>query len=185
MDPGSLTSSRRGSPDIHLPYCWDDIQESSKYRAVLEIEKMASDLTRPHYKRASYMDGVNKENWCIQWMLWHSFRLYRQPIMPQVPAASSSPSVEGQDELGTPSTNSSRSSSNTAFACGTAAVMDRPSTSSSSIHSRGNIESSPTLSIKLILTCSRHIDIEQWHFTCSSSNCGKERVLGSCTGRIA
>jgi hypothetical protein len=143
MDPRSLTASRRGATDVHLPYCWDDIQESSKYRAVLDIEKMASDLTRPYYKRASYSDGVNRENWCIQWMLWHSFRLYRQPIMPQLPAASSSSSVVSQDERSTPSTNSGGSPVSNAYVYGSPVVVDRTSYAcSSDPHSRGNVGSS-------------------------------------------
>ena len=68
---------------MQIPYCWDDIMETSRYRAVLELYRTACPLTRPYYDYAVYYDGPNEENWAVQWILWHAFRLTR-PLGPTV-----------------------------------------------------------------------------------------------------
>jgi len=69
--------------------------ETARYRAVLELYRTACPLTRPYYNLGVYYDGPNEENWAIQWILWHSFRLTR-PLGPP-PEESVLQSTEEED----------------------------------------------------------------------------------------
>lgn len=76
-DPQSIAPYNQHDPEVIQPYGWTYIMETAKHREILALHRNASTETRTYYDKGYYTDGVNAENWVIQWLLWHSFRSYR------------------------------------------------------------------------------------------------------------
>jgi hypothetical protein len=73
-DPGSLTPRSRVDAQVQPDYKWDQLSETAKHQAVLNIASNASPSTRPYFDRGRYYTNVCEENWVARWFLWHSFR---------------------------------------------------------------------------------------------------------------
>lgn len=73
-NPESLTIQSSADPSVVAPYKFSDISETAKHRAILEVVRTASTITRPFYAYGHQVTKINEDNWVARWYLWHSFR---------------------------------------------------------------------------------------------------------------
>ncbi|KAF2706991.1 hypothetical protein K504DRAFT_384129 [Pleomassaria siparia CBS 279.74] len=64
---------------VQPPYKWDQITETARHGAQLQMATNANDSTRPFYDQGRLSIQVSQgnwvqENWVARWYLWHSFR---------------------------------------------------------------------------------------------------------------